>query len=290
MAFNFAVFRTRALTALVFAAVMLFGLLWNFWSFFILVSFIHMGCWLEYQNLIGKIEPGYSQITVVHKYGAIIAGWCLMFYLAQGNHSILGYSLHAIGSWAGLIILCMIPVVEIIFWRKVNLAYLGITFLGLIYISLSWALFTNLRSRFDNESLGKFYVMLIVAAIWINDTMAYLVGSFIGKTPLTKISPKKTWEGTIGGIVLSVIVVGIFGYYFNDDKAWQSIFELMVIAAVAAIAGTFGDLLESKLKRMANIKDSGQIMPGHGGFLDRFDSMLVAIPFVWLCIILFIQH
>jgi phosphatidate cytidylyltransferase len=119
--------------------------------------------------------------------------------------------------------------------------------------------------------------------------MAYLVGSFIGKTPLTIISPKKTLEGTIGGIILSVLVVGIIGFFINDDNDWESIFQLMAIAGVASIAGTFGDLIESKLKRMADVKDSGHIMPGHGGFLDRFDSLMLATPFVWLCIILFMK-
>jgi phosphatidate cytidylyltransferase len=133
------------------------------------------------------------------------------------------------------------------------------------------------------------FVVLIVASIWINDTMAYIVGSFIGKTPLTKISPKKTWEGTIGGIILSIIVVGIFGYFINANKDWESVLELMGVAAIASITGTFGDLLESKLKRMADVKDSGHIMPGHGGFLDRFDSLLLATPFVWLYIILFMN-
>jgi phosphatidate cytidylyltransferase len=162
-----------------------------------------------------------------------------------------------------------------------------------VYISLSWALLTNLRSRFDSEFLGDFigkmFVMLIVVSIWINDTMAYLVGSFIGKTPLTKISPKKTLEGTIGGIIGSILIVGIIGYFINDDHNWGSIFQLMAIAGVASITGTFGDLIESKLKRMAGVKDSGHIMPGHGGFLDRFDSLLLATPFVWLCIILFMK-
>jgi phosphatidate cytidylyltransferase len=289
MALNISVFRTRALTALIFAAVMLTGLLWNFWSFFILFSIIHFGCWLEYQKLVGQIDKGYSEITFVHKYGVIIAGWCLMFYFTGSSYQIFNLSLHMIGYWVGLIILFSIPVLEIIFWRKVNFKYLMISVFGLLYISLSWALLANLRSRFDNELLGKFYVMLIVASIWINDTMAYLVGSFIGKTPLTKISPKKTWEGTIGGIVLSIIVVGMFGFFVNADKDWQSILQLMVIAGVASISGTFGDILESKFKRMADVKDSGRIMPGHGGFLDRFDSLLVATPFVWLCIILFMN-
>src|SRR5450432_1577001 len=102
MALNISVFRTRALTALIFAAVMLTGLLWNFWSFFILFSIIHFGCWLEYQKLVGLIDKGYAQITFVHKYGVIIAGWCLMFYLTGSSYKIFNFSLHTIGYWGVL--------------------------------------------------------------------------------------------------------------------------------------------------------------------------------------------
>lgn len=123
----------------------------------------------------------------------------------------------------------------------------------------------------------------ILFSIWINDTMAYLVGSFIGKTPFSKISPKKTWEGTIGGIILCILIISLAGYLIPaaKDVHWQ---YWMFIAAICAVFGTAGDLLESKLKRLAGIKDSGKLMPGHGGFLDRYDSMLVATPFVWLFI------
>jgi phosphatidate cytidylyltransferase len=133
----------------------------------------------------------------------------------------------------------------------------------------------------------------MILSLWINDTMAYIVGSLIGRTPLTKISPRKTWEGTIGGMILAIIVVGLL---FSNiptaivlpgsrlhfaDKIW------FIIAAIASIFGTLGDMLESKLKRMANIKDSGTLMPGHGGFLDRFDSLLLATPFVWIYVTFF---
>lgn len=144
--------------------------------------------------------------------------------------------------------------------------------------------------------------------------MAYIVGSLIGKTPLSKISPKKTWEGTIGGIILSVFTIGLL---FSSNFPLFIIRVSLIIsthlpssfikqitekypftmnnlywyitAAIVAIAGTFGDLFESKLKRMANVKDSGNIMPGHGGFLDRFDSMLLAIPAVWLYVYFFLR-
>jgi phosphatidate cytidylyltransferase len=115
--------------------------------------------------------------------------------------------------------------------------------------------------------------------------MAYIVGSFIGKTPLSPISPKKTWEGTIGGVILSTLLVTLVGsLLLNGDMML-----LLAVSSISAVAGTFGDLLESKLKRMAGVKDSGRFMPGHGGFLDRFDSLLLAVPFVWIFCILFMR-
>jgi phosphatidate cytidylyltransferase len=100
---------------------------------------------------------------------------------------------------------------------------------------------------------------------------------------MSAISPKKTWEGTIGGIILAIGVMGLIGYWLNNEPAWALFAPIhwMAVAAIVSVTGTFGDLLESKLKRMADIKDSGHIMPGHGGFLDRFDSLLVATPFAF---------
>ena len=135
------------------------------------------------------------------------------------------------------------------------------------------------------------FAILVIACMWINDTMAYIIGSLIGKTPLSKISPKKTWEGTIGGIVLCIVTVGLLLQYAIrlPEDAKVDPYHYHVLPAIASIAGVFGDLLESKLKRMAGVKDSGHIMPGHGGFLDRFDSLLVATPFVWLYVYLFMR-
>ena len=121
----------------------------------------------------------------------------------------------------------------------------------------------------------------VILSIWINDTMAYIVGSMIGKTPFSKISPKKTWEGTIGGGVMCILIMGLLEYFLPAAhvlplRHWIS------IAVICAIFAPIGDLLESKLKRMADLKDSGSFMPGHGGFLDRFDSLLLSLPFVWL--------
>ena len=89
----------------------------------------------------------------------------------------------------------------------------------------------------------------------------------------------KTWEGTLGGAILAIVVVSFAMHYISGERVW---WFWTGIALIAAVAGTFGDIFESKLKRMAQVKDSGSIMPGHGGFLDRFDSLIFAIPFVWV--------
>jgi phosphatidate cytidylyltransferase len=165
-------------------------------------------------------------------------------------------------------------------------------FVGFIYVTLPFTLLLNIRDNvflmdeeFNLLDLGKVYVCAIIFSIWINDTMAYIVGSLIGKTPFSKISPKKTWEGTIGGALLCVVVIAAIAYFSH----LLPVKDAIVIAALCAIFGTIGDLFESKLKRMANVKDSGTIMPGHGGFLDRFDSLLFAAPAVWVYVKLFMN-
>lgn len=292
MAFNRQTFKTRTLTAIVFAAVMLLGLLWNHWSFFILFSIIHFGCWIEYQELIYQIDPGYKEISPVHKYGVMIAGWGIMLWFTNDAYQVFGLRLHELGWWLGLLLIFLLPLSELLFTVNISLKNIKYSLLGLIYISLSWGLmidlwiFKEMPSNFEGgqfwlKDTGFLIPLLILISIWINDTMAYIVGSLIGKNPLSKISPKKTWEGTIGGILLSILAVTLF---LQSILYWK---HLLAISLIAAIAGTFGDLLESKLKRLAGVKDSGSLMPGHGGFLDRFDSLLLAIPFVWLYIQLF---
>ena len=228
MALNIDTLKIRSLTALIFVAVMLVGLLWNFWSFVLLFTIIHFGCWYEYVKLIKKI------------YGKNV----LYFLL-------------------GLIYITM-PIVM------------------MIDVAHKWHIYTT-----DNTNYVEFLKIipcLIIFSIWINDTMAYLVGSVIGKTPFSKISPKKTWEGTIGGAILCVIVISLIAYFTELIKVKNA----AILAALCAIFGTLGDLFESKLKRMANVKDSGSFMPGHGGFLDRFDSLLFAVSAVWIYIKLFL--
>ncbi len=283
-------FRIRALTSLVFVAVMLFGLLWDEWSFFVLFSIIHFGCWIEYQRLLAKIDPAYTEISSFQKYGVIIAGWCIMMYCSKQGYDTENFSLHNAGLYGCILFLFILPVAEILYVRKPHLRNMGYSTLGLIYISLSLGLLLNLRTYYPApvlDTVNKILVIMIVLSLWVNDTMAYLTGSVFGKTPLSGISPKKTWEGTIGGILFSIIIMGVVGYFLNSGFEMQTVIQWMIVAAIASITGTFGDLLQSKLKRMADVKDSGRIMPGHGGFLDRFDSLLFATPFIWLYIAIF---
>jgi phosphatidate cytidylyltransferase len=292
MAIHAVNFRTRALTSLFFVAVMLFGLLWNIWSFFILFSIIHFGCWYEYQKLLAKIDSAYAEISSFQKYGVMIAGWCIMMYCARPGFAgdVGNAGLHNAGLYGGLLFLFILPVAEILYTRKTYLRNMGYSMLGLIYISLSLGMLLNLRTFYPGtalETVNKLLVLAIILSLWVNDTMAYLVGSLIGKTPLSPISPKKTWEGTIGGIIFAVLAMGAVGYFLSSGFEMQAVSQWMIVAAIAAVAGTVGDLLQSKLKRLADVKDSGHILPGHGGFLDRFDSLLFATPFIWLYIVMF---
>lgn len=287
MAMNWKVFKTRTLTAIVFAAVMLTGLLWNRWFFFALFSLVHFGCWFEYAKLLGAIHTGKKKIPLPAVAGLSLAGYSVM-WLAL--HLPIPYQLSGLTVVlmvaAVLVLPAIIYLVTISKQKETALPLLA----GLLYISLPLAALTELRNTAfctGNKGIvsdfGRFLPCVIIFSIWINDTMAYVTGSFIGKTPFSKISPKKTWEGTIGGIVLCVVAMHFLGGVIFDHESFNTNM-VWVVALVAAITGTVGDLFESWLKRRAGVKDSGSFMPGHGGFLDRFDSLLFAALFVWILV------
>jgi phosphatidate cytidylyltransferase len=289
MALHKGTFKTRSLTAAIFVVVMLAGLLINQWTFFLLFTIIHFGCWVEYQKLIGLIDKDYKSISELHRYGIMVAGWCIMLYFTNNDFRFGDFVLHSIGWWLALLFAFILPITELLFSHNISPKNICYSAVGLIYISLSCGLMIDLLI-FPSIPFMSTPLMpvIIIACMWINDTMAYIVGSLIGKTPLTAISPKKTWEGTLGGIILCITVVTIVSGYLPTFRDFHFIHWLM-ISLIASVAGTFGDILESKLKRMAGVKDSGTIMPGHGGFLDRFDSLLVATPFVWLYVEIFLR-
>ena len=289
MALHKGTFKTRSVSAAIFVVVMIAGILINHWTFFLLFTAIHFGCWLEYQKLVGRIDNEYLGISPFHRYGVMFAGLCFLLYFTNNSFRIGDFVFHAVGWWLGLLFAFLLPITELLFSRNISLKNIGYSAFGLIYISLSCGLMLDLLI-FPSIPYMSTPLMpaVIIACMWINDTLAYNVGSLVGKTPLSSISPKKTWEGTIGGIVLCITVVTIVCSYLPALGDIHFVHWLM-ISTIASVAGTFGDLLESKLKRMAGVKDSGTLMPGHGGFLDRFDSLLVAVPFVWLYVETFLR-
>ena len=296
MAFNFSVFKVRALSAIVFVLIMLAGLLFNGWSYFALFLLIQLGCLYEYQKLMRVIFPSYQQISKMHQWGVLVVGLFMMTSLAPTDiilpAAILqklppayqGIGLRWIGLKAMPVALVLMLVADV-FTRKADIRNISISFFGFIYISISLSLFYAMRGMFLNSAMSMFFPnielmvpILVIVTVWVNDTMAYIVGSFIGRTPISPISPKKTWEGTIAGVVLSVVILStVAGQFIPISTKY-----LYMITIVASVMGNLGDLFESKLKRLAGVKDSGSMMPGHGGFLDRFDSILFAGPFVWI--------
>jgi phosphatidate cytidylyltransferase len=262
MALHLPTFFTRLGSAIVFSAVMMAGLLWKDWAFVILVLIIHDLCLREYFRLMGKIFPEVATPDWL-KYGIRTVGNLLVLLIMPGTE--------AAQYWPAVLAIPTLLLLLTTLSKQTLLRSALQAFGALIYITLPLVLLIMLRS------ISIVIPLALVLMIWMNDTMAYLVGSFIGKTPFSKISPKKTWEGTAGGAILTIVGAAVWGYY----SPWYSMADWMVMALCASVAGTAGDLLESKLKRMADVKDSGTMMPGHGGALDRFDSLLVATPFVF---------
>jgi phosphatidate cytidylyltransferase len=215
----------------------------------------------------------------------MLAGWCLLLFFTNEEIQVAGAHLTTIGWWLGLALLILLPLLFLLQSFKSFVFTIGYSLFGILYISLPLALLIDLRNHWIETDIDLNLVipLLTIFSLWVSDTMAYIVGSLIGKTPLSSISPKKTWEGTIGGIFLAVIVMSAIAYFTQK----LSVTHTAIIATLASISGTYGDLFESKLKRMAGVKDSGHIMPGHGGFLDRFDSLLFAATTVWFYVILF---
>ena len=147
MAFNWQTFKTRALTAIVFVVVMMLGLLWNRWSFFILFSIVHFGAWVEYQKLIGRINKEYTNVSLLHRYGIMIAGWCMVLFFTNQELQIFGAHLTTIGWWLGLVLLIILPMLILIQSPKSFLLTIGYSLFGILYISLPIALLIDLRNH-----------------------------------------------------------------------------------------------------------------------------------------------
>ncbi|MGZ3904759.1 MAG: phosphatidate cytidylyltransferase, partial [Bacteroidia bacterium] len=185
-----------------------------------------------------------------------------------------------------LVLLLVFPAYMLVqLFRKQNTVFsLPPVVVAFMYVSVPCFLLVLLTKVYANptEMVAVFSpqkVLGMIFFIWINDTGAYLVGSFLGKNKMyERISPGKTWEGAIGGVLLCIALSLVMVKIFPE----LSLMDWMVISTIVAVFGTLGDLVESMLKRTAGVKDSGSIMPGHGGVLDRFDSLIFSAPFVFV--------
>ena len=162
--------------------------------------------------------------------------------------------------------------------NKETLSNVSVTFFGILYISLPISLLNFIV--FNDYGYNSIYLMATLLFLWTSESAAYFGGSLFGKKKLFEsVSPMKTWEGVVFGLIANVILA-----YFIHEYIWTSYFSLtfwIFFSIVVLISGIFGDLFESLLKRNFNLKDSGSKLPGHGGFLDRFDSFFFVIPYVY---------
>lgn len=159
-------------------------------------------------------------------------------------------------------------------WRRDQrpFATIGYTLLPTVWVMVPLAMMSMLQE--------KGLVMMVFILIWVNDSFAYITGRLLGRHPMwTRHSPKKTWEGTIGGAVFCMACAMLAGPLFRTTVPLEW-WDWLVIGLICSVIGTLGDLTESMFKRSCGVKDSGSIMPGHGGLLDRFDSIVMTVPFV----------
>jgi phosphatidate cytidylyltransferase len=187
----------------------------------------------------------------------------------------------------------IIMVVELYRKEKKPFDSLAHTFFSILYTAVPFSMFSfsafsrsglNSLLPHANISFSPGIIIGFFILVWANDTGAYLTGATVGRHPLfERISPKKTWEGFFGGVITAGLVAWLLSGWLGvvDTVNW------VIISVIVSVAGTYGDLIESMLKRSLGVKDSGTIMPGHGGFLDRFDSAIISFPLVYLFISLF---
>lgn len=266
----------RAITGTLFVAVLLaatyFGSLSTYFLFFV-IAVLGVD---EFYSLVKKSKD----INPTKVSGLILT---ISFYsITLIFQSIAPIKMLAIP----LILYFLIFLIEL--YRKQKLPFVNIsyTLIAPLYIALPLVLLYHLGYYNNNVFSGEFSFHIIWGfffMLWASDTGAYLSGKFLGKHKLfERISPKKTWEGTIGGGVLSISVAYAISIYFNELSTTQWI----VMAILTVVFGGLGDLVESMLKRSLNIKDSGNILPGHGGILDRFDGLFLSVPFIYAYLLL----
>lgn len=260
--------KTRAITAFFFTLVMLgsifFGA-YTFTFFYLLLSLVALHEFYKLVKTTGiQAYVGVGLIT-----GTVVFLSLAVYFFEQFEHKYL---------------LLLVPLIFGVFiaelYKKSNSPFSAIayTFAGYIYVTLPFCFFYALGFVFSANIYSYHLPLAFLLMLWASDTGAYLFGRKLGKTKLfERHSPKKSWEGFFGGVFTSILVAIIVSFLFKE----MTMMVWVGMAVLVVSFGTLGDLVESMLKRSLNVKDSGTILPGHGGILDRFDGLLIAAPVVF---------
>ncbi len=263
----------RASTALIFVIVMMGGLFGGRISFILLFAIITALCLWEYLSMVLDRYTKRDFTRMVLGLGLGLSPFVMVTILH--TRSSIPTDQFIIYSSVLLFPFVFLAFIYELFSRSSNpFQNVGFIVLGMGYIGAPFALLD-----FIAYDYGKFYswtVFGLLLLTWMNDTGAYLIGSKFGKRPLLpRISPKKTWEGTLGGVAVTFLVA----FIFHSASGVLRLVDWIVLAAIVSVFGTVGDLVESMLKRSVGVKDSGNLLPGHGGVLDRFDAFIFLLPF-----------
>ncbi len=256
----------RLITGILGSAAIIFGVVYSEWSYFLIFFALCLLSLLEFYRVTG-LDGLLPLKTFGTLCGMVI--FCLSFFIERGSISYRYYFL-------------IFPLISCVYMIKLYKKFerkpftnIAFTFLGIFYIAIPFALLNI--AVFENGKYNFEIIFGCLFILWASDTGAYFAGTLFGRRKLfERISPKKSWEGAWGGALLAMIFAYGIAQYFTTLALWQ----WLIIGVIIIVGGTFGDLVESLLKRSIEIKDSGDSLPGHGGFLDRFDGLLISAPFI----------
>lgn len=271
----------RAVSGIGLIVVVLGGIVWSQWSFIAVLTLMLVGGMTEFYNLSARqgIEPqrllGILTGLLLLALGFSIVSDDLLPLLLQRTDS-----LFLCGVTMLLLLMPLMFICELYRKQPNPAANIGATLMGVAYVALPLTLLLYIPVMGD-AAWNPWLVVAYIAIVWSNDVFAYLVGMSIGRHRLfERLSPKKSWEGFFGGVAGAVVAALLAAHWLGGSAvAWGG------LAVVTAVTAVLGDLVESMFKRAADVKDSGAVIPGHGGVLDRFDALLLSAPFVYVYMI-----
>lgn len=267
----------RSITALVFATALLTLIFHSFYSFLLLLLIITTGGLIELMQLFKKAHFYFDNNFLWVKYLLSV----LFIIYSCFDRTITYYKIYF------LILVVFSSILFIEFLLRKNFANAIAEFLMLIYLTMFLMSALDVFYFSFQYQYIYYFPLSIVLIIWANDTFAYFTGVGLGKHKLMpEVSPKKSIEGWIGGFIFSLITAFLLYRIFLSEYPNWSIIDILIMSSIISSIGTAGDLVESKLKRLANVKDSGTILPGHGGILDRFDAWYLSIPAIEIYLLL----